>query len=34
MKLKIGVLASGRGSNFSALLENSKKESSFFEVVL
>ncbi len=34
MKLKIGVLASGRGSNFSALLENSKKESSFFEVAL
>jgi phosphoribosylglycinamide formyltransferase-1 len=34
MKLKIGVLASGRGSNFTALLENSKKESSSFEVVL
>ena len=34
MKLKIGVLASGRGSNFTALLENSKKESSSFEIAL
>ncbi len=34
MKIKIAVLASGRGSNFKALLENSKKNPSFFEIVL
>lgn len=34
MKIKIAVLASGRGSNFTALLENSKKENSAFEIAL
>ncbi len=34
MKLKIAVLASGRGSNFSALLKNSRKEDSFFQIAL
>lgn len=34
MKIKVAVLASGRGSNFKALLENSKKNPSFFKIVL
>ena len=34
MKIKIAVLASGRGSNFTALLENSKKENSAFEAAV
>ncbi len=34
MKIKIAVLASGRGSNFTALIENSKKKSSLFQISL
>lgn len=34
MKTKLAILASGRGSNFTALLENSRKEGAKFEVGL
>lgn len=34
MKIKIAILASGRGSNFKSLLDNSKRDDSFFEITV